>query len=153
MPNFGMFPQTGVLLATTTVTASATSAAIQLPPAQSYRIIAQVGTVSGTSPTMYVELCTSFDAGATYNCIMSSGSLTASGLGWQWVIKPFQGAGEAATSAVSSVTGTADLGTSVGIINGPINPQFIKIRYVVTGTSPSFALTVQYCCFVQDLSD
>jgi len=152
MPNFGQFPQTSTLLALATVTTSSSSAALTLPPASSYRVIVQVQTVSGTSPTMYVALATSLDNGTTYNEILSTTTLNTSGVGDQLLIRPYLGLGDVAARAATSLLGTADLGANV-VNNGPINPQLIKLRWVVGGTSPSFAFQVQVLALPQDLSD
>jgi len=154
MPNFGLFPQTyATLVAAATVTTSGTSAALTLPPASSYRIIVQVNTVSGTSPGLVVALATSADNGSTYNEIVSTSTMTTTGAGTQLLIRPYLGIGDAATSAACTLLGTADLAANV-VNNGPINPQFIKFRWILSGTSPSFgAMTIQAIAVPQDLSD
>jgi len=153
MPNFGMLPLGGTLLALATQTTTGTSAALTLPPASSYRLIVQVQTVSGTLATLQVIVATSMDAGTTYNEILSTSTLmTSSGLGQQLLIRPYLGIGDAATVATSSLLGTADLGTNV-VNNGPIIPGFVKLRWVIGGTTPSIAFQVQYAAVPQDLSD
>ena len=153
MPNFGVFPQTTVLINQGTITTNATTAALTLPPAQSYRVIVQVNTVSGTSPTLVTSLATSFDGGSTYNEFISTSSVTTSGAGRQLLIRPYLGIGDAATEAACTLLGTADLAAAV-VNNGPINPQFIKVRFVVSGTSPSFgAVTVGIIALPQDASE
>jgi hypothetical protein len=152
MPNFGMFPQTQILLALATQTTSGTSAALTLAPASSYRLIVQAQTVSGTTPTLVVALATSFDNGATYNEILSTSTATTSGVGQQLLIRPYLGMGDAATSAACSLLGTADIAAAV-VNNGPINPQFIKLRWILSGTTPSFAFQVAVIAVPQDSSD
>jgi len=153
MPNFGMLPLGGTLLALATQTQSGTSAALSLPPASSYRIIVQVQTVSGTSPTLQLVLATSCDAGTTYNEVLSTATqMTTSGAGAQLLIRPYLGIGDAATTASCSLLGTADLGTNV-VNNGPIVPGFIKLRWIISGTLPNIAFQVQYIAIPQDLSD
>lgn len=153
MPNFGMLPLGGTLLGLATVTTSGTSANLSLPPASSYRFIIQTQTVSGTLPTLSVLFATSMDAGTTYNEILSiTTALTTSGQGQQLLIRPYLGIGDVATSAACSLLGTLDLTTNI-INNGPIIPGFIKIRWVVAGTTPSFAWQVQFAAVPQDLSD
>lgn len=153
MPNFGMFPQTQSIFNPGTITASTTSGALTLPPASSYRIICQVATVSGTSPTMVMAIATSLDGGTTYNEVVSTSTMTTTGLGQQLLIRPYLGIGDAATTASTSLLGTADLAAAV-VNNGPINPQFIKVRLILGGTSPSFgSVNVFVCAVPQDLSD
>lgn len=153
MPNFGMFPQTQILLNQGTVTTNATSAALTLPPASSYRMIVGCNTVSGTSPTLVVALATSFDGGSTYYSILSTSSLTTTGLGEQILFRPYLGIGDVATNKANTLLGTTDLAAAV-INNGPINPQYIKLRFVVSGTSPSFSsVVVGIIAVPQDLAD
>ena len=152
MPNFGMPPQQMLLLAKGTVTTNGTSANLTLPPASSYRIICQVNTITGTTPTLVMILATSFDNGTTYNEILSS--VTMSTCGSQFTVRPYLGIGDAATCQNSVLLGAAtDLAAAV-VNNGPINPGFIKLRFVVSGTSPSFgAVNVFVGAVPQDLSD
>lgn len=153
MPNFGMFPQTQLLLNQGTVTQSVTSAALTLPPASSYRIVCQINTVSGTSPTLVMILATSFDAGSTYNEVLSTSTMTTTGAGQQLLVRPYLGIGDVATNAATTLLGVADLAAAV-VNNGPINPQFIKLRFVAGGTTPSFgAVQVFVAAVPQDLSD
>jgi hypothetical protein len=147
-----MFPQTTTLLASAAYTTSTTSAALTLLPGQSYRVIVQVNTVSGTSPTMVVALATSFDAGTTYNEILSTTTLTTSGSGDQLLIRPYLGIGDVATRASSTLLGVADIAAAV-VNNGPINPQFVKLRFILGGTSPSFTATVGLIALPQDFSE
>lgn len=153
MPNFGMLPFGGTLLALATQTTTGTSANLVLPPASSYRIIVQVQTVSGTTPTFVLIFATSFDGGTTYNEIISTTTLNTAGGGAQLLIRPYLGIGDAATSQSCTLLGTgADLAAAV-VNNGPIVPQFIKLRWVMGGTTPSYAFQVQYGAVPQDLSD
>jgi len=152
MPNFGMLPQQTTLLALATQTTSGTSSALTLPPASSYRLIVEVNTVSGTSPTMIVSLATSFNSGTTYDEILSTTTLQTQGIGDQLLIRPYLGIGDVATRAQTTVLGVADIAAAT-VNNGPINPQNIKIRWVLGGTSPSFAFTVGLIAVPQDLSD
>lgn len=153
MPNFGMPPQQVVLLAQQTITTNLTSAALNMPPSSSYRLIFEVQTVSGTSPTMVGILATSFDNGVSYEEILSTSTMTTSGGGQQVLFRPYLGFGDTATTQSSTLVGTgADLAAAI-VANGPINPQFLKIRFVVGGTSPSFNVAVKYGSVPQDLSD
>ncbi len=153
MPNFGVFPQQTTVVALTTITANTTSAAnLTLPPASSYRLMVEVQTVSGTSPTMVVSMATSFNGGTTYDAIVSTTTLTTSGQGAQLLIRPYLGIGDAATSAAMALLGTASLAAAT-VNNGPINPQNIKFQFIVGGTSPSFAVQIGLIAVPQDLSD
>ncbi len=153
MPNFGMLPLGGTLLGLATVTTTGTSAALTLPPASSYRLILQVQTISGTLPVMQLLLATSCDAGTTYNEILQFTTVQTSGFGQQMLIRPYLGIGDVATSASSTLLGTADLAAGQIVNNGPIVPGFIKLRWIITGTTPSIAFQVQYISLPQDLAD
>lgn len=154
MPNFGVLGQGQVLLATATQTTSGTSAAITLPPASSYRFVVQVNTVSGTSPTMVVALACTADNGTTYNEFVTTTTLTTTGQGDQLMIRPYLGIGDAATRTATSLLGVADLAAAT-VNNGPFlaTNGSIKIRWVLGGTTPSFAFAVHLFSVPQDLSD
>jgi hypothetical protein len=152
MPNFGMFPQQETIFSGT-ITATGTQALTQaLPPASSYRIICQVNTVSGTSPTLVMAICTSFDAGTTYNSVVSTSTMSTTGQGQQLLIRPYLGIGDAATNAATALVGVATLAAAI-VNNGPINPQQIQLQFVAGGTSPSFAVKVGVIAVPQDMSD
>lgn len=158
MPNFGMFPQTNTLVALATVTTTGASGALTLPPASSYRIMVEVQTVSGTSPTLVVGVATSFNSGTTYDQVITTTTLTTSSQGAQLLIRPYLGIGDAATSQAmtkmaSPYTGTPASLAAATINNGPIDPQHVQITWVAGGTSPSFAFQVGYIAVPQDLSD
>jgi len=158
MPNFGVFPQQTTLLALATVTTTGASGALTLPPASSYRIMVEVSTVSGTSPTLVVGLATSFNGGTTYDQILTTTTLTTSSQGAQLLIRPYLGIGDAATSQAmtkmaSPFTGTPASLAAATVNNGPINPQYVQITWVAGGTSPSFAFQVGVLAVPQDMSD
>ena len=153
MPNFGQFPQQSTLLAQTTITTTSTQAtANPLPPASSYRIICQVNTVSGTSPTLVMALVTSFDGGTTYNQVCTTSTMTTSGQGQQLLIRPYLGIGDAATNAATALQGSVNLAAGV-VNNGPLNPQNFYLAFTAGGTSPSFSVKVGVIAVPQDLSD
>lgn len=159
MPNFGVLPQQNTLLALATVTTTGSSGALtNLPPASSYRLMVEVQTVSGTSPTLVVGFATSFNNGTTYNQVLTTTTLTTSSQGAQLLVRPYLGIGDAATSQAmtkmaSPFTGTPASLAAATINNGPINPQNYQITWVVGGTSPSFAFQVGVIAVPQDLSD
>jgi hypothetical protein len=154
MPNFGTLGQGTTLLALATQTTSGTSAAITMQPASSYRFVCQVQTVSGTSPTMVLAVCATADNGATYNEILSTTTLSTSGSGDQLMIRPYLGSGDTATRASTTLLGTTDIAAGV-VNNGPFlaTSGTIKLRWILGGTSPSFAFQVQVFAVPQDLSD
>jgi hypothetical protein len=158
MPNFGVFPQQTTLVTLATVTTNGSSANLTLPPASSYRVMVEVQTVSGTSPTMIVTVATSFNNGTTYNQILSTTTLNTTGIGDQLLIRPYLGIGDAATRAAmvlqsATYTGAQTPLTYATVNNGPINPAYVKIAWSMGGTSPSFAFQVGLLAVPQDLSD
>ena len=156
MPNMQLFPAPVNLLTVATLTTSGTGSAITIPMASSYRISLQANTVSGTSPTLDVSLFTSLDGGNTYVGFLHFAQMTTSGAGQQVIIKPYLGPTEVATTAVAPLLGTADFtaGTSAVYPNGPIDPRYIKVRYVLSGTSPSFSsVAVNLLAVSQDSAD
>lgn len=153
MANLSMLPLTSTLVALATQTTSGTSSALTLPNASSFRFVLQVQTVSGTSPTLQVIVATSFDAGTTYNEFISFANVTTSGQGRQLTWRPYMSGGDLATFAAASTLGTADLGAADIATNGPFNPALIKVRWVLTGTSPSFAFQLQFAAVPQNLDE
>lgn len=159
MPNFGQLPQCGTLLANATITQSGTSANASLPPAAGYRFFLALQTVSGTSPTLDVWLETSFDAvagaGINYWTFAKFAQVTSSGLGRQISLRPYLSAGDVSLETQSACPAVADGTTGSGtvLVNGPINPTAIKVRYVVGGTTPSFQFQIGYIAVPQDYSD
>jgi len=153
MPNFELFPLQGTILAATTVTTNTTTAAFTLPYAQSFRLIANVNTVSGTSPTMQVILATSADGGTTYVDILSMSQVTTTGLGRQITFRPYLGYGDTATEFSAGLLGTTDPGSGVIAQNGPIDPAHMKARLVFGGTSPSFNVQLQWLACAPGMSD
>ena len=153
MPNLSMLPLTGTLVGLATQTASGTSGVLQIPNASSYRFVVQTNTVSGTSPTLQIILATSFDGGTTYNEFLSFANLTTTGVGRQLTWRPYLIGGDLATSAICGNLGVTDMAAGDVAINGPINPALIKVRWVLTGTTPSFAFQVQYAAVPQNLHE
>lgn len=154
MPNLSLLPLTSTLLGLATVTTSGTSGVLTLPLASGYRFVVQMQTVSGTTPTLQVLVATSFDAGASYNEILSFAQVTTSGIGRQMQFRPYLGVGDQITQGfATALLGTADIASNEIVVNGPINPQFVKLRWVVSGTTPSIAWQFQYAAVPQDLSD
>lgn len=153
MPNFGVLPQSLTLLAQATQTTTGNSANLTIVPmASSFRLKVQVNTASGTSPTLVVGLATSSDGGTTYDQILSTTTMTTTGQGAQLLIRPYMGVGDAATQQPTALLGTASLAAAV-VNNGPINPQFVKVFWVLGGTTPSFSFKVLLDALPQDLSD
>lgn len=150
-----LFPQTQVLVASATITTNTTSAALTLPSAQSYRFLVSINTVTGTSPTLIATIATSFDGGTTYQDVLTSTTMSTTGQGCSIVFRPYLASGDVATSQGSSLTSVATINpTAATVANGPINPQYIKVKYVVGGTSPSFsAVQVGVIAAAGDLND
>jgi len=143
MPNLrSLFPQVQTLVATATITTNTTSAVQAIPYGQSYRFLFNVGTVSGTSPTMVATIATSYDGGTTFVDVLTSTTLNTTGTGCSIVFRPYLSDGEISTSQIATATATTTITpTAATVANGPIDPRYIKVKYLVGGTSPSFAIT------------
>lgn len=149
MPNLrSQFPQVQNLSASATITTNSTGSAQAIPYAQSYRFIFSINTVTGTSPTLIGVVATSFDGGTTYQDVLATTTLSTTGQGCSIVFKPYLGDGEISTAQGSSLTSIATINPVAGTVaNGPIDPRYIKIKWVVGGTSPSFsAATAAVIC-------
>ncbi len=161
MPQFGMLINPVTLLALATQTTNGTSANLTLAPASGYRFFLKVKTVSGTTPTLQVALATSYDAtggaGTDYETFIQFANATSTGLGRQMTWRPYLSAGDVATESQSAFfagqTGGADGASGAVAQNGPVNNSAIKVRWVLGGTSPSFAFEIGYVAVSQDLSD
>lgn len=148
MPNLGLLPLQGTLVnnITTATTTSGVSGALSIPLCGSYRMVLEVHTVSGTSPTLDVFVSTSQDGGSNYNQFLHFAQATTSGAGAQLVFCPFKIGQQSASSGASALDGTATLATgATAIVNdAPIDPAHVKVRWVVSGTTPSFAFAVKW---------
>lgn len=159
MPNFGVLVQPVTLLALATQTATGTSANLTIVSAAAYRFFVKVKTVSGTSPTLDLFMATCYDAtaaaGTDYVTFLHFAQMTTSGLGRQMTFRPYLSSGDTATEAQAAFFATADgaTGATAVAVNGPINHSAIKLRWVIGGTSPSFAFEVGYIAVSQDFSD
>lgn len=155
MPNFGVFPLAQTLLASATVTTTGTSAVItNLPLASSYRFSVEV-TASSTNTTSFnVGLYTSSDGGTTYDLILWTTQMSNILGGYQFLFRPYLNAGDVATAISNYIlsTNTAIAATQV-VANGPIDTRFVKIAWVLAGTSPSCTFSVKCTSVPQDLSD
>lgn len=141
MANLQMFTQPYPLLAAATQTTTGNSAALTLPEADSYRLLLVAQTVSGTTPTLDVAILTSLDGGTNYVSVLQFDQMTTTGAK-QIVFRPYLGETEVATHqtvGLLGALGTVDLATNSALAaNGPIDPRYIKVRWQLSGTSPSF---------------
>lgn len=156
MPNLsGTFPLATNLVAAATITTNTNSASLAIPYSQSYRFIFSINTVTGTSPTLICTIATSFDGGTTFQDVLTSTTLSTTGQGCDITFKPYMGAGDVATAQGSSLNSILTINPTAGTVsNGPIDPRYIKVKYVVGGTSPSFSsVTTAVICVPQDISD
>jgi len=156
MPNLtSTFPLVQNLAASATITTNTTGSAQAIPYAQSYRFLFTIGTVTGTSPTLIGCVATSYDGGTTFQDVLTTTTLSTTGQGCSIVFRPYLGAGEISTAQGSSATATATINPTAGTVaNGPIDPRYIKIKWVVGGTSPNFATAAcSVICVPQDSSD
>lgn len=154
MPNFGVFPLASTLVASQTITTTANSANLTIPLASAYRFAVEV-TASSTNTTSFnVGIYTSMDGGTTYDLIAWTTQMSNILGGYQFMFRPFLNAGDLATAQTNYVLGTNDPAGNVQVINnGPIDPRYIKVRWLVAGTSPSCTFAVKYIAVPQDLSD
>lgn len=119
---------------------TATSAALALPMADAYTVYFNVTTGSGTTPTLDIVFQTSFDGGTTYgNIPFRLTQITGTGVA-AMTFRLGLGVGEAGAESVGVV---ADTG---GTLYKPcvFDPNFMKLKYTIGGTNPSFAFTVYY---------
>lgn len=119
------------------VTATGTSSVMALPLADSYTIVFDVSSVTGTSPTLDIVMQCSYDKGTTYiNMPLRSAQITAAGIHVN-TLRRGLGWGEAATTQA----GVADTGGAVNK-NFVFDPDYVQFKYTIAGTSPSFTLKI-----------
>lgn len=156
MPNLGILPFGGTLVDQSTgVTTSGTSAVVTLPLAQSYRFMLEMLTFSATNLTLDVFLATSPD-GTNYFEILHFAQVTTSGQGRQMLVRPYLGVGDAATEgAMPGLTFGVDgaSGATAIVNNGPINPQFMKVRWVTGAAITTCQFRVRYMAVPPDAAD
>lgn len=120
------------LSATTATTATVTGAAFQLPIADSYTAIVDVGAATGTSPTLDVAFQHSPNNGTTWYTFAKFAQITA--VGQRSLIFTAQ----VAMNQAASEQAIANTGAAVAI-NSPIIYSNVRILATVGGTTPSFA--------------
>lgn len=132
-------PSSKLLVASNTVTATGTTASFVFPWADAYRLILQVGTVSGTTPTFDAVLQDSADGGVNWNNLpLRFTQVTATGTAATnpyIIFKPVSTA-DAASAGVVAGTGGALA------VNTPINVKNVRLAYTVSGTTPSVAFSL-----------
>ena len=154
MPNLGMFPLAQTLLASQTITTTGSSAVLTVPFASSYRIAVEV-TASSTNTTSFnVGLYSSSDGGTTYDLVAWTTQMSNILGGQQFLIRPYLGLGDAATTQTNYILGTNTPAANTQVVNnGPFDPRFVKVGWTVAGTSPSCTFSVKMTSVPQDLSD
>jgi hypothetical protein len=106
-------------------------------------ITALCGTVSGTSPTMVLQLQWSPDAGTTWlNYGPATTAITATGNTATIIVYPNNSSTAGATPAALTIGST----TSVQI--NAVLPRTWRLIYTLGGTTPSFALTATYVNYI-----
>ena len=154
MPNFGVFPLTQTLTSQSAVTTTGNTANLTIPLASSYRLSVEV-TASSTNTTSFnVGVYSSSDGGTTYDLILWTTQMSNILGGYQFVFRPYLNAGDAATTINNYIlsTNTAAANTQL-LMNGPFDNRFVKIAWVLAGTSPSCTFAVKLTSIPQDWSD
>lgn len=123
-----------VLYSAATVTANGNSATFNLPQGDSYAFIADVGTITGTSPTFDISIQGSPDGGTTWYTFWRFAQFTAAAVR-RLVVQPMQGRGEAGTEAAIGTTGALNANCPFPALSSAT----ARINILVGGTSPSAA--------------
>lgn len=129
-------PLIKTLVASTAYTSTTTTSAFSMPVADSYEVIINATTVTGTSPTCDSQLSTSVDGGTTYITLpLRSTQITAAGKSVM-VFKLGLGGNEVALESTAAATG----GTLAK--NCIFDPKYMKLTHTIGGTNPSFTIVV-----------
>jgi hypothetical protein len=108
-------------------------------------IYVNVGTVSGTTPTMAVQLQVSFDTGTTWvNMGPAAANLTTTSTTDLFIIYPANSSQAAGVTPATLTTGA----TNTIEINMPL-PRSWRLVYTIAGTTPSFTITNVQVAYVQ----
>ena len=100
-------------------------------------IILNIGTVTGTTPTLSAQLQWSFDGGTTWlNLGPGTANITASGT-QAICIYPSNWSSTAGATPANLTTGAS---VSTLFLNGPL-PRTWRLNYTIGGTTPSFTFT------------
>jgi hypothetical protein len=136
-----LFPRFQTVVASAAYTSTTTTAKFELPGVSDSYSIIMTHTVTGTSPTADIVLQTSVDGGTTYvNLPIRSTQVTATGT-THMVFRMGLGQNEVALESPAADTG----GTLAK--NCIFDPKFMKLKFTIGGTSPSFT-TVVYAAAV-----
>ena len=140
-------------LASTTATATSTADFVLPRDIHSGQFILDVTAASGTSPTLDIKIQTSPDGGTTYYDCFRFPQKTATAI--ERLVTGFFGDGtntgttgtnaNSGNSATITATSTGALTTGV-----PINPDKMRVRYLIGGTNPSFTFKVFFLGRVLD---
>jgi hypothetical protein len=137
MRQANLVPKFSTLVASAAYTTTTTTSAFSLKgQGDCYHVIIKNNTVTGTTPTLDAVLQTSVDGGTTYvNLPIRSTQCTAAGQ-IHWVFKMGLGGNEVALESPAADTG----GTLAK--NCLFDPNFMKIKFTIGGTNPSFTTVV-----------
>jgi len=124
-------------LTVTAAAATATSSALSLPIADTYAIWVIVSAATGTTPTCDIVLQTSYDGGTTYVDLPLRYTQKTAAASEVLVFKNGLGNNEVALGQV-----VADTGGQVAK-NCVFDWRYIKVKYTIGGTNPSFTFTMQ----------
>ena len=133
------FTKSLVNVTTATTTSGVIGAVFNLAAADSYAFIVDVGAITGTSPTLDIEIEYSVDNGTTFYPWVRFAQMTATGQR-RIVVQPIQGRGEAGTEAAVTLHGTnSALNANSPAPVGFSNTSLFQAYASVGGTSPSIA--------------
>jgi hypothetical protein len=103
-----------------------------------------LGTVSGTSPTLSVQVQESLDSGTTwYNVGPASGNLTATGNTLSLMIYPTNFSQTPGATPANLTTGA----TQTLMLNMPLGRTW-RLVYTIGGTTPSFQISLVNLCYM-----
>jgi hypothetical protein len=126
------------LVASAARTTTGNTAALALDfPCEIMTVILNLASVTGSSPTLDLYIQTSIDGGATWIDFYHNRQTGSAGVYvGRWAAGP-----ENNVSGVDVTSGDAVLAAGV-ILNGPIVPGKIRVKWVIAGTTPSFTFAV-----------
>lgn len=121
------------LIASATRTSTVTTAALDFGIGSSYTVVFDVGTGTGTSPTLDFVIQSSLDGGTTWiNLPLRTAQITTAATTTMLVFRNGLGENEVALNQITAATG----GTLAKNCN--FDPKYMRIVATIGGTNPSY---------------
>src|ERR1700690_281030 len=124
----------GLLYSNAALAVTASTAAINLPLADSYAFILNVISAGGTTETLDLAIQSSLDGGTTYQDWWRFTQATTSAVTYCLVVQPMVGHGEAGTVATVTNAATGAISNNKSFANP------CRLTFTISGTLPTYSI-------------